>query len=345
MRHQLDRLLVGRGASIRDAMGAIDRGGAELALAVDDAGRLTGTVTDGDLRRALLAGRTLDDPVESHVTLAPKVVGPSTPRSEVLDLMRAWSLSQIPVVDDDGRLVGLHLLQALLGEERPNWAVVMAGGRGTRLAPFTDDVPKPMLRVAGRPILERIVLHLVGAGIRRIFLSVNYRREAIEDHFGDGSQFGCRIDYLREDPERPLGTAGSLRLLEERPSDPVLVMNGDLVTQFAVGDMLEVHAREGTAATMAVSDYVHSVPFGVCETDGSRLVRLREKPVSTWLVNAGIYVLDPSLLDHVPADREFHVPQLLLGCLERGEPVGTWRLAGEWLDVGRPAELRRAVGA
>jgi NDP-sugar pyrophosphorylase family protein len=174
---------------------------------------------------------------------------------------------------------------------------------------------------------------------------VNYRREVIEEHFGDGSAFGCEIAYLREDPERPLGTAGSLRLLPDRPGDPLLVMNGDLVTQFAVSDLLAAHAREGAMATMAVSDYAHAVPFGVCETDGGRLVRLREKPTSTWLVNAGIYVLDPSLLDHVPAGREFHVPQVLLGCLHRGEPVATWRMADEWLDVGRPSELRRAVGA
>lgn len=327
---------------------AIERGSGSIALVVDGEECLLGTVSDGDIRRALLAGYELDDGVEPHVTPDPKVVSEGTTRAEVLDLMRAQVLNQIPVIDGTGRLVGLHLMHELLGHGvRANWAVIMAGGRGTRLAPLTDTIPKPMLRVAGRPILERLVLHLVGSGIRRIFLSVNYLSNMIEDHFGDGTDFGCEIEYLRESPDCQLGTGGSLRLMLENgwePEHPLLVMNGDLVTEISVEKLLSAHARGGGTATMAVRAYSHTVPFGVAETTGTRLARLMEKPTASWLINAGIYVVEPRLLRRVPSDRMCHLVELLEGCLDRDEHVHTWEMDDEWQDVGRPDEFSRANG-
>lgn len=341
------RLLITPEATIRDALEAIDRGTAAIALMADDRMRLLGTVSDGDLRRALLAGSQLDDGVAPVATRRPLVVREGTPRAEVLDLMRAQALLQIPVVDDEGRLVGLHLLREMLGrEERPNWAVIMAGGRGTRLGVLTEATPKPMLRVAGRPILERLVLHLVGYGVRRIFLSVNYLSEVIEEHFGDGTALGCEIAYLREEG-LSLGTGGSLRLLHDgdrRPEHPLLVINGDLVTDFSVPALLESHRHSRASATLAVRPYTHAVPFGVAQTTGSWLTSLLEKPVESWLVNAGIYVLEPGLLERIPAGREFHVPELLQHCLDRGEHVNAWETDDDWEDVGRPEELVRARG-
>jgi dTDP-glucose pyrophosphorylase len=344
----LARLLVSEDASIRDAMQAIDRGAVEVALMVDGRGRLVGTVTDGDIRRALLAGATLDSAVVPHVQRSPKTASPTDGRAEILDLMRARSITQIPVVDEGNRLIGLHVMRELLGaHRRPNAAVIMAGGRGTRLGSLTESVPKPMLKVAGRPILERLVLHLTGSGIGRIFLSVNYLAHVIEEHFGDGDAFGCEIRYLREDPATPLGTAGSLRLLEEHPdalAAPLLVMNGDLVTDFLVADLLTSHERAGAKVTIAVSDYEQRIPFGVAEIDDGRLVRLNEKPVASWLVNAGIYVLDPTLVGRVSGEREHHVTALIEDCLARGELVNVWHAQADWQDVGRPAELSRARG-
>ena len=208
--------IVARTGTIRDGLTALDRGAAGIALAVDEDGRLVGIATDGDLRRALLRGAALDDLLEVALNHEFLAVPAGRGRADALDLMRAHRINAVPVVDATGRPVGLHLLHAFLAPvERENWAVIMAGGEGTRLRPLTDAMPKPMLGVAGRPILERIVLHLLGFGIRRFFISVNYLADVIEAHFGDGSSLGVSIEYLRED--EPLGTGGALGLLPERP--------------------------------------------------------------------------------------------------------------------------------
>lgn len=344
----LARLLVTEDASVRQALEAIDRGAVEVALVVDSHGALVGTVSDGDIRRALLSGTSLEDRVAPYANRKPTTARPSNGRAEVLDQMRARAISQIPVIGDDGKLIGLHVMRELLGgHRRPNAAVIMAGGRGSRLGSLTASTPKPMLKVAGRPILERLVLHLVGSGVHRIFLSVNYLSHVVEEHFGTGDAFGCEIDYLREDPERPLGTAGSLSLLkghDEALHAPLLVMNGDLVTDFLVSDLLTSHQQAGAIATLALGRYEHRIPFGVADAADGRLVRIVEKPVATWLINAGIYVLEPVLVDRISGDREYHVTALIEECLERGEPVNVWRSTTDWQDVGRPAELKQARG-
>lgn len=346
-RERLSRIQVGRHASVRDAMRAIDDGGVEAALVVDG-DRLVGVVTDGDVRRALLAGASLDDPVGPHATRGFVAVAPGTPRADVLDLMQARSVTQVPVVDDRGRLVGLHVLRELVGPaELPNVAVVMAGGRGRRLRPHTDDLPKPMLPVAGRPILERILLHLVGGGIREVFLAVHFKAEVIEAYFGDGARHGCRVRYLRDPAGTWLGSGGALASLPpavRAGSDPLLVMNGDLLTRFDVAGLLAAHGASGAPLTVGIRPHRYQVPFGVCTTEGGRVVAFAEKPAMVWSVNAGVYVVDPALLDRVPAGRPFPITALVSGCVERGEPVHAHPIDGEWLDVGDPAQLHAARG-
>jgi dTDP-glucose pyrophosphorylase/predicted transcriptional regulator len=343
MSNRLAEILISESASIRTALQAIDRGAIDIALVVDGDERLLGTVTDGDIRRALLKGAGLDDPVMSCMSRVFTAVGCHTTRAEVLDLMKARYLEQIPILDERGRVVGLHLLREMVGAvERPNWAVIMAGGRGERLKPLTDSIPKPMIRVAGRPILERIVLHLVGFGIRRIFLAVHYMANVIEEHFGSGAAFGCRFEYLRE--TMPLGTGGALSLLPAVPDAPLVVLNGDLVTQFDLGQMLRLHADAQHRATVAVHSYVHTVPFGVLDVENGLVARLREKPTHSWLTNAGVYVLDPDLISRVPPETFVTVPGLLDDCVSRGERVGIFAIDDDWIDVGRHHELRRANG-
>ena len=333
--------LVPETGTIRDAMTALDRGAGRISLAIDGEGRLVGVVTDGDVRRALLRGASLDDPLTVALTRTPASVGPKEGRSEALELMRARRLAAVPVVDDGGRPIGLHLLHEFLERlERPNWAVVMAGGQGTRLRPLTDRLPKPMLRVAGRPILERIVLHLAGFGIKRIFISVGYLGEVIEEHFGDGSRFGCRIDYLRED--EPLGTAGALGLLPERPATPLVLMNGDLVTGVDVGDLLDFHGAGGYAATIGIRRYLHTVPFGCVERDGDRVLRIDEKPTISREVNGGIYALDPMAIELVPRGEPSTMPALIDRLLADERPVGAFEIEDDWIDVGQRDQLDRA---
>jgi dTDP-glucose pyrophosphorylase len=330
--------LVAEGGTVRDAMRALDMGASRIALAVDPDGRLTGVATDGDIRRALLGGISLDDPVGPILNRQFVALRPGQARANVLELMQARHVNAIPIVDDAGRPVGLHLLHAFLAAApRPNWAVIMAGGRGQRLRPLTDSVPKPMLRVAGRPILERIVLHVAGAGIERVFLSINYGGGIIEQHFGDGSAFGCSIEYLRED--EPLGTAGALSLLPEAPREPLLVLNGDLVTNIDIGAMLEFHGDGGHDATIGTRRYHHTVPFGCVETDGDRVVGLFEKPTLSRLVNTGIYVLEPAVQQRVPRGIPVTMPEVIEGLLTDGWRVGSYEVEGDWIDVGQRDQL------
>jgi dTDP-glucose pyrophosphorylase len=321
-------------------MQAIENGLAGVALVIDGGGRLAGMVTDGDIRRALLGGAGLDAPVARHMQPNYTSVSVEAGRAEVLDLMQSLRIHQIPVVDKDRKLLGMHLLHELLGSvERPHWAVIMAGGRGTRLASLTDHLPKPMIRVAGRPILERLILHLVSFGFRRVFLSVNYLAQVIIDHFGDGSRFGCAIEYLRE--TEPLGTGGSLSLLAKPPIHPLIVLNGDLVTQANLSEMVEFHERGGYIATIGVRQYGHRVPFGCLELDGERVIHFEEKPVLEKIVNAGIYVLSPSLIARVPKSL-FAITTLLEECLQKREPLGAFEIQEDWLDVGHRDQLRQA---
>lgn len=326
------------------ALEVIDQAGEGIAFMCDDSGRMLGTVTDGDVRRGLLKGATLTDAIEPFAKKKFASVSTRASRPEVLDLMQARQLHQIPILDDDGRLDGLHLLHEVIGATpKPNWAVIMAGGKGTRLGELTKTIPKPMLKVAGRPIIERLVYHLVGYGIRRIFISTNYLAEIIESHFGDGKAFGCQIEYLRETPDEPLHTGGSLSLLPEKPTEPVFVCNGDLVTQVDLGSMFDFHHEGGYLATIGVRSYSHEVPFGCLEVNDGRVTSLVEKPTLTQLINAGMYVLSPEIIARVPR-KPYPITNLFEEALQLGDKVGAFEIVDDWIDVGQREQLKQARG-
>lgn len=341
MAETLKGCIVAASGSIREALVAVDLGAAGAALAVDESGVLVGIATDGDVRRALLRGASLGEPVAPILNREFVSLAPGQTRADALDLMVARHIDVVPVTDDTGRPVALHLLHTFIEPTvRGNWAVIMAGGRGTRLRPLTDAIPKPMLKVAGRPILERIVLHLVGHGISRIFLSVNYLAHVIEDHFGDGRAFGAQIEYLRE--EQPLGTAGALGLLPEMPDRTMVLLNGDLVTSVDIGHLIDVHVRGAFAATVGTRRYVHTVPFGCVDRDGDRIIGLEEKPAITREVNTGIYALAPHVVAMVPHGEEITMPELIGRVLASGEAVGAFEVQDDWVDVGQRDQLVRA---
>ena len=325
-------------------MSAIQAGGVETCLVVADDKRLVGIVTDGDVRRALLAGRALDAPVSECMNTQFQVVGADVGRAEALDLMLARGFSQLPIVDARGRLLGLHLLRDFIGPQaRPNHAVIMAGGEGTRLRPITERLPKPMVPVAGRPILERLVLHLLSHGVRHMHLAINYMGDVIEQHFGDGHRFGCRIDYIRE--PAPLGSGGAITLLDPPPTAPLLVLNGDLVTQVNIARLLEVHEAHGAPVTVGVSEHPVTIPFGVVEADErGRLIGLREKPTESFLINAGIYVVSPECWAGLARGVAMTMPDVLAACLEAGTPPAVCLIEEDWVDIGRHVDLQRARG-
>ncbi len=336
-------------ADLRDVLKAIEAGARSVAFATDARSTLAGVMTDGDVRRALLAGASLDDQAAEFVTRTPHVVNERESRTAVLDFMRARVINQIPVVDDAGRLVGLHTLQGLLGRQpRPNLAFILAGGRGTRLHPLTEDLPKVMVPIAGRPVLERIITHLVGYGISEIVLAVGHMAERIVDHFGDGTTFGCRIRYVAEDPDTPLGTAGSLGLLVDLVGElthPILVMNGDLLTTVDVGALLARHETHRPAMTIATKSLPFQVPYAVIDQEDGRAIGIVEKPVFEHTVNIGVYVLSPDSLDLVPVGARYDMTDFASDLLASSRQVLTWQSDDDWIDIGSPTDLGRARGA
>ncbi len=336
-----EETLVARSATLREALDCINRTGCQIALVVDEQRRLLGTLSDGDARRALLNGLVLDSSVLEAMQKAPTCAHPGDDRQAILATMRRLSLHQIPVLDAAGAVVGLQTVDDFLASPaRPNMVVIMAGGLGRRLDELTKDVPKPMLRVGPRPLLESIVRNLASQGFRKFLIAVNYKAEQIEQHFGDGRQFGVDIAYLRED--RRLGTAGALSLLPSRPDLPIVVTNADLLAQEDFGAIVDQHMESGADATMAVRDYEMQVPFGVVRAQDDRILAIEEKPKHTFLVSAGIYVLSPSVLDAIPSGEYFDMPSMFDALILRGAHCRAQPIRGYWLDIGRLPDYERA---
>jgi dTDP-glucose pyrophosphorylase len=326
---------------LKDAIAKIDASRLQVALILGPDGRLLGILTDGDIRRAILAGKGLQVPVGEVMTSRPTSVSALTSRDEMLALMRRRVFHHLPLVDDAGRVVGLATLDELIGvAARPNWVVLMAGGLGTRLLPLTDERPKPLLAVGGKPILDTILESFAEQGFKRIFLSVNYKAEMIRKHCGDGERWGVHVEYLSEN-ER-LGTAGALSLLPERPTAPIIVMNADLLTRMTFDGLLQFHELQRAVATMVVREYDFQVPYGVVRLDATRIKAIEEKPVQKFFVNAGIYALSPDALEHVPAKTFFDMPTLFERLIVAGKPTAAYPLRENWLDIGRLEEFERA---
>lgn len=344
----LSVLKVSSDGNFLDALRAIQAGGAGICLVVEAGARFVGILTDGDVRRALIDGRSLSDPIQGSVSNSPAVVGVAEDRAYVLDVMQALHLDAIPVIEN-GDVVGLHTLQAILGiSDRRNWAVIMAGGLGSRLGDLTADTPKPMLTVAGRPILERIILHLLSSGFRKIALSVNYKADVIERYFGDGSKFGCELIYIKEKPDQPLGTAGSLRLFSEMGlsrADPIVVLNGDVLTRASIASILDFHELRSNDMTVGAIDHGYQVPFGVIVADeDDSLVEINEKPMNSWRVCAGINVIEPEIIDLIPDTGSFDMTDLYSAAIKDGRSIEAFDLDSSWIDVGRPKDLTVARG-
>lgn len=338
---------VSENSPIREAIARIDANGKGIALVVTADRTLIGTLTDGDIRRAILNGINLDEPIRFLVDRlrgsgARPVTAPvGTSNHDLLAMMNTLELRHVPLLDREGHVCDIALLSDLAKTfEAPARAMIMAGGFGTRLHPLTEDVPKPMLPIGNRPILEKLINQLSQAGIRRVNVATHFKAEAISDHFGDGSDFNVQIDYVNED--EPLGTAGALSLINTSP-EPLLVINGDIVTELDFRTLAEFHRDNRADMTVAVHPYEARVPYGLVETKGVDVVAVTEKPIVRGFVLAGIYLLNQDVCQLVPAGQPYAMTDLIDRLLAEGRHVVSFPLREYWIDVGAREDYQRAV--
>lgn len=329
------------GSSIRQAVEVLNETSLKIVLVVDANRVLVGTISDGDIRRGLLKGLELMSTIDSIVHKDALVVPPEVSREVVLRLMTANKIQQIPIVDEKKHVIGLHLWDQINSPSaRANLMVIMAGGKGTRLHPQTENCPKPLLPVAGKPILEHIITRAKVEGFSHFILAIHHLGHMIEEYFGDGDEFGVKIDYIRE--ETPLGTAGALRLLDPLPDTPFVVTNGDVLTDIHYGELLDFHIKQSVTATMAVSVYEWQNPFGVVQTQGIEIIGYEEKPLTRSYINAGVYVFEPTavrlLVESIPTD----IPALFSSIRQQQLRTVAYPIHERWMDVGRPSDLRNA---
>jgi len=343
----IEKLCVSPENSIQESLAQMDLNRTGIVLVVDSLNRLIGTVTDGDMRRAVLARFDLEGPITQVLTQKegstfekPITAAAGTDSRTLLETLRTHSIRHLPLVDEEERVVAMVTVDDFVPrQDLPVQPVIMAGGLGLRLRPLTDDVPKPMLPVGGRPLLESILEQLCDAGVNRINLITNYKKEVISGHFGDGAGFGVDIQYVEED--QPLGTAGGLGLLETS-GKPLLVVNGDVFTKVDFRAMVDFHRDNDAEMTVAVKEQEFSLPFGVVETDGLRITGISEKPVIRYFINAGIYLLDPELCSRIPAGQPYDMTDLVALLINEGRQVVSFPVHEYWRDIGQAEDYRQA---
>lgn len=336
------KTLISPEQTLLETIRSIENSVLQIALVVDDEGRLLGSVTDGDIRRAILSRIDMDQSVTKAMNPNPFSVAPEFDLESMKVLMARRGIHQVPVVDTENRVIDLIIIDDLIkqGAPRDNWVILMAGGQGMRLRPLTEATPKPLVEVGGKPVLESILEKFISQGFTNFYISVNYLGEQIKDRFRDGRQWNAKICYI--DERMPLGTAGALGLIDETPGCPVIVMNADLVTNIDFTKMLDFHHEQGALATMAVREYDLQVQFGVVNVDDSAIVSIDEKPVHRFLVNAGIYVLEPEALNCISKNTAMDMPTLFDHWINEGRACAAFPIHEYWLDIGRMEDLSRA---
>lgn len=335
-------ILIDQKTIILEALKVITAGTAQIALVIDHNLRLIGTVTDGDIRTGILAGTKLEEPVEKVMNKEPiKAIESISDRETLLSLMLGHHIRQLPIVNKKGQVVGLRTLDELLQvKKRENLVVIMSGGAGKRLQPLTNDLPKPMLAVGGKPLLEVNLEKLKAQGFNRFCLTVGYKAEIIKDYFQDGSKWGVFIQYI--DEEKPLGTAGALGFLENQESQPFIVMNGDLLTMTRFDNLLDFHVNNKADCTLCIREFDYQLPYGVVEIENQKVIAIKEKPSYRYLVNAGMYVLEPSLVALIAKNQPMQMPYFLEKIISLGYCMKIFPLMEYWSDIGQLTDYEKA---
>ena len=337
------KTLVEQGKTIREAIRILDESSLQIVLVVDEFDYLLGTVTDGDIRRGILKGLSLEESVVKVMITKPTVSGLEKSEESLLALMREKELRHVPIVDEKGKVVGLrNLFEYVQKQPKNNWVVIMAGGLGKRLGIMTKDCPKPLLKVGNKPLLETIIKNFKEYGFHKFYFSVNFMAEKIQEYFGDGSTWNVEIRYLKE--SIPLGTAGALSLLPEIPDDPLIVMNGDILTKVNFEKLLDFHSKHQASATMCVREYDFQVPYGVVKTENQRIIGIDEKPVQRFFINGGLYVLESRLLQYIPPDTFFNMTELFDKVIAQHLETLVFPIREYWMDIGQVDDFHRANG-
>jgi len=325
-------------SSVKDAINTLNQTSAQIVLCIDKDMKFVGLVVDGDIRRGLINGVGLDDPIMMVANQKPYVVGPNKSRSEAIQLMETLRISHIPIVDDAGELCGLHAIgDPLVPELRENIFVIMAGGFGRRMGSRVTHAPKPMLLISGKPILEHLIIRARDSGFTQFVIAVHYLGEVVEQHFGNGSSLGVKISYLKE--EFPRGTAGALTLLSPTPTLPVVVSNADLVSNVDFGSLLDFHESHSGDMTMAVREHEWQNPFGVVELSDGEVVGIKEKPLNVSTISVGMYVLDPTVLREIDFEEKYDMPQLIERLIKKGKHIIPFPIFESWADIANYEDL------
>lgn len=339
---QLGEICLQPTSTIRDAMRSLDKGSLRICLLVNESNQLLGTVTDGDIRRALLRNAHMEDLVVQIMNTRPITAEQASSREQRLKLLNQHDLTAIPIINKQGQVMGLDTLhQAMAPDQYNNPVFIMAGGFGTRLQPLTDHCPKPMLRVGDKPMLEHLIDQFINLGFSNFYISTHYLPEIIQNHFGDGSKWKVNIQYVYEN--QPLGTGGALGLLpKDLPKIPLIMMNGDVLTKLNYANLLEHHIKNKFDATVCVREDEHRVPFGVIETENQLIVNVVEKPTYRYKINTGIYILNPEIVQSVQAGHRIDLPTLLEEHRTVGKRIGTYTSYDYWLDIGQMKDYQKA---
>ena len=337
----IEKIKISATSSIEQALKVIDAGGVKIALVVDNDNKLLGTLGDGDIRRGLLRKIKLSDTIENVYYKKPIIAKRGSSKESLLNLCSINEVSQLPIIDINGKVIDLFLIdEELIKKQHENHVVLMVGGLGARLKPLTENIPKPMLNVGGQPILKTIVKGFVDNGFTNITMCLGYMSNVIEDYFKDGSDFGANIKYIVE--ERKMGTAGAISLIKEKIDKPFFVMNGDLITNINYEQMLDFHEEQNSKATMCVREYDIQVPYGVVHVINEDIVSIEEKPIHSFFINAGIYLLDPECINLIPKDEFYDMPSLFEKMILTDKKTISFPLKEYWLDIGRISDYERA---
>lgn len=336
------KTLIDEQATIGDAIRNLDNSKLQICLVVAPDSCLIGAITDGDIRRGLLQGFNLEDRVGKILKHDVMVAPEGMALELVIQTMQANQILQMPIVDKKSKIVGLHIWNALEANKitRSNAMIIMAGGFGTRLRPYTENCPKPMLLVHNKPILEHIIMNAKAEGFQEFIIAIHYLGHIVEEYFGKGEQWGVNITYIKE--VSLLGTSGALSLLKNRPDEPFIVTNGDVITDINYGNVLDFHYKSSSVATMAVRQYELQNPFGVVQIEGLDIIGFEEKPVVRSNINAGVYVLNPDVVDYVEKDTYCDMPNLFENLRLDGKSIKAYLAHEKWMDIGRSDDLEKA---